>query len=133
MEKLWLIVNLLKLYYKLKKFVKNLLKNNLIDPLSVKETSIADIIARIEALENPPDPLNPVSPGDNNTPITLPANFSNTNYIVNCSRVAASYFTEYELAIRKMETNKITVACFGMANTPSINITLYVMAIGTWK
>lgn len=74
-----------------------------------------------------------VSPGDNDTPITLPASFSNTNYIVNCSRAAVSYFTEYELAIKKMETNKITVACFGMANIPSINITLYVMAIGTWK
>lgn len=48
--------------------IETSLKNNLIDPLSVKETSIADIIARIEALENPPDPLNPVSPGDNNTP-----------------------------------------------------------------
>lgn len=74
-----------------------------------------------------------VSPGDNDTLFTLPASFSNTNYIVSCSRSAESYFTEYELAIKKMETNKITVACFGMANIPSINITLYVMAIGTWK
>ena len=38
-----------------------------------------------------------VSPGDNDTPITLPASFSNTNYIVNCSRSAGSYFTEYKL------------------------------------
>lgn len=74
-----------------------------------------------------------VSPGQNDTPFTLPASFSNTNYMVSYSKSAEPYFTEYELAIKKMETNKITIACFGMANTPSININLYVMAIGNWK
>lgn len=74
-----------------------------------------------------------VSPGDNDTPFTLPASFSNTNYIVSCSRAAASYFTEYELAIGKTETNKITISCFGRVNTPSIDFTILVIAIGTWK
>ena len=74
-----------------------------------------------------------VSPRDNDTIFNLPANFLNNNYIAICSRSAPPYFTEYEIAIRKMETNKITIACFGMDNAPSINITLYVMAIGTWK